>query len=259
MATIPAPPAPRSSGLVGSFYITMAAIFAIIAFSAFAPTYWLRLPSGSFRGSPMLHLHGLLYSLWTLFFLSQAVLVANGRLRNHKAWGLGGISLATAMVFVGLAVAIAGLERRLGLGYGDAARAFAIAPVTSAFLFGGLIAAAMANWRRPEWHKRLMLVATASLLQPAIARFFFIASGAADPGVRQAGPPPSIEATMMFAFFADLLILAAILHDWRARGRPHPAYLWGFGAVLAVHLSRPIVGRSDAWFGFTDFLVRFNG
>lgn len=259
MATIPASPAARSRGLVGSFYITMAAIFAIVAFTAFAPSYWLRLPSGSFRGSPMLHLHGLLYSLWTLFFLSQAVLVANGRLRNHKAWGLAGISLATAMVFVGLAVAIAGLERRLELGYGDAARAFAIVPVTSAILFGGLIAAAMANWRRPEWHKRLMLVATAALLQPAIARFFFMANGAADAALRQAGPPPSVDTTMMFAFVADLFIVAAIVHDWRKLGRPHAAYLWGIAAVLAVQLSRPGLSRTDAWQGFTNFLVAFNG
>ena len=207
----------------------------------------------------MLHLHGLLYSLWTLFFLSQAVLVANGRLRNHKAWGLAGISLATAMVFVGLAVAIAGLERRLALGYGDGARAFAIVPVTSALLFGGLITAAMANLRRPEWHKRLMLVATAALLQPAIARFFFMANGAADAGLRQVGPPPSVDTTMMFAFVADLFIVAAIAHDWWKWGRPHAAYLWGIAAVLAVQLSRPGLSRTDAWQGFTNFLVAFNG
>ena len=259
MATISASPVPRSRPLVGKFYVTMAAIFALIAFAGFAPSYWLRLPSGTFQGSPMLHMHGLLYSLWTLFFLSQAVLVANGRLRNHKAWGLAGISLATAMVFVGVAVAIAGLERRLELGFGDAARAFTIVPVTSAFLFGGLIAAAMANWRRPEWHKRFMLVATASLLQPAIARFFFLANGAGDANARQIGPPPAVETTMLFAFVADALIVAAIAHDWKSRGRPHPAYFWAFGAVLAVHLSRPLLSRSDAWLGFTDFLVRFNG
>ena len=256
MATVPAP---RARGFVGSFYIAMAAIFAVIAFTGFAPSYWLRLPSGTFAGSPMLHLHGLLFSLWTLFFLSQAVLVANGRLRNHKAWGLAGISLATAMVFVGLAVAIAGLERRLALGYGDAARAFAIVPVTSAFLFGGLVAAAMANWRRPEWHKRLMLVATASLLQPAIARFFFMARGAVEASARQSGPPPAVEFTMMPALIADLLIVAAIAYDWKARGRPHPAYLWGFGAVLAVQLSRPMLSRTEAWQGFADFLATFNG
>lgn len=256
MATVPAP---RARTYVGSFYIAMAAVFVLVAFTAFAPSYWLRLPSGGFAGSPMLHLHGLLYSLWTLFFLSQAVLVASGRLRHHKAWGLAGISLATAMVFVGLAVAVAGLERRLSLGHGDAARAFAIVPVTAALLFGGLVAAAIANLRRPEWHKRLMLVATAALMQPAIARYLFIAGGRGDAAVRQAGPPPSVEFTMTGAYIADAFIVAAILYDWKARGRPHPAYLWGLGVVLAVQLSRLMFSRSEAWLRFADFLVAFNG
>jgi hypothetical protein len=256
MATVTVP---RARPVVGGFYIAMAATFAIVAFTGFAPTYWMRLPSGTFVGTPMLHLHGLLYSLWTLFFLSQALLVANGRLRHHKAWGLAGISLATAMVFVGLAVATAGLERRLALGYGDAARAFAIVPVSAALLFGGLVTAAMVTWRRPEWHKRLMLVATAALMQPAIARYFFLAKGAGDAGARQVGPPPQVEFTMMPAFVADLFIVAAIAYDWRARGRPHAAYLWAFGAVLAVQLSRPYLSRTGAWQSFADFLVRFNG
>jgi len=256
MATLPAAQTHR---LVGSFYITMAAIFAAIAFSGFLLTYWLPVARGTFIGAPMLHLHGLLFSLWTLFFLSQAVLVANGRLRNHKAWGLAGISLATAMVFVGLAVAIAGLDRRLELGFGDAARAFAIVPVSAVFLFGGLVAGAMANWRRPEWHKRFMLVATGALLQPAIARYFFIANGSTDSAIRQAGPPPAVEFTMLPAVIADTLIALAIAYDWKARGRLHPAYLWGFGAVLAVHLSRPALSRTAVWQSFADFLVRFNG
>lgn len=256
MATISAP---RAQSGFASFYVTMAAIFALIAFAGFAPSYWLRLPSGTFAGSPMLHLHGLLFSIWTLYFLSQAVLVANGRLRSHKSWGLAGISLATAMVFTGIAVAIAGLTRRIELGYGDEGRAFAVVPVTSALLFGGLIIFAMANLRRPEWHKRLMLVATAALLQPAIARFIFMANGRSDAALRQAGPPPAVEFTMIPGAIADTLILVALLYDWKARGRPHPAYLWGFGAVLLVHLSRPFISRTETWLAFTEVLVRFNG
>lgn len=243
----------------GSFYVTMAAIYAAIAFGGFFASYWLPVARGTFLGSPMLHLHGLLYSLWTLFFLSQAVLVANGRLRNHKAWGLAGISLATAMVFVGFAVGITGLERRLGLGYGDAARAFAIVPISAALLFGGLVAAAMVNWRRPEWHKRLMLVATGALMQPAVTRFIFLARGNIDSAARQAGPPPAIEFTMISAVMVEALLLAAVLYDWKARGRLHPAFVWGFGAVLLVHLSRPILARTDGWYAVADLLVRFNG
>ncbi len=256
MATIATP---RRPALVSKFYVSMAAIFAAVAFSGFFMTYWLPVTRGTFIGSAMLHLHGLLFTLWTLFFLSQALLVANGGLRHHKAWGLAGISLATAMVFVGLAVGITGLERRLSLGYGDAARAFAIVPVSAVCLFGGLVAAAVANLRRPEWHKRFMLVATAALLQPAIARYFFLAAGKTDASTRQMGPPPAVEFTMMPAFVADTLIIAAILYDWKERGRPHPAYLWGFGSVLLVQASRPFLSRTQAWYDFADFLVRFNG
>src|SRR5215207_5848562 len=187
MATIAIP---ERRPLVSKFYVTMAAIFAAIAFGGFFSTYWLQVARGTFIGAPMLHLHGLLFSLWTLFFLSQAILVANGGLRHHKAWGLAGISLATAMVLVGITVAVHGLGRRLELGYGDAARAFAFVPVSGALLFGGLVAAAIANWRNPEWHKRLMLVATGALLQPPIARYFLVLNGRADAALRQAGPPP---------------------------------------------------------------------
>lgn len=255
MATISAP---RARPLVGRFYVTMAAIFAAIAFGGFAGTYWLQLPYGTFTGSPLLHLHGLLFSLWTLFFLAQAVRVSNGRLRAHKAWGLFGISLATAMLFTGLAVAIRGLEERLAAGYGDPARAFVLVPITGILLFAGLVTAAIVNLRRPEWHKRFMLVATTALLQAAIARFFFLAATGGGPGARPGmGPPLSIEQTMFPGIPVALLIVAAMVHDWRSNGRVHPAYWWGFGATMVVQLSRPLIGYTDAWYRVADFLVRF--
>ncbi len=125
MATISNP----RRALVGRFYVTMAAIFVAIAFSGFFMTYWMQVAQGTFTGSAMLHLHGLLFTAWTLFFLSQAWLMASGRYRNHRKWGLLGISLATAMVFIGLAVALQGLQARLDAGQGDPARAFSIIPM----------------------------------------------------------------------------------------------------------------------------------
>lgn len=257
MATIAT--TPRRRALVSKFYVTMAAIFAAIAFSGFFMTYWLQVAQGTFTGSPMLHLHGLLFSLWTLFFLSQALLVANGQLRTHRKWGLLGISLATAMLFTGLAVAIQGLQARLDAGYGDMARAFSIVPVTGILLFAGLVTAAIANLKRPEWHKRFMLVATTALLQAAIARFFFLAAtGGGGPGMRPGmGPPQPVENTMVAGFLVASLIVTAMIHDWRSHGRVHPAYWWGFGATMLVQLSRPLLDHTEAWYRFADFLVRF--
>ena len=256
MATIAAPAQQRQ--LVSKFYVTMAAIFVAIAFGGFFGTYWLQIARGTFTGSPMLHLHGLLFSLWTLFFFSQATLVAGRKLRSHRAWGLFGISLATAMLFMGLAVAIEGMRNRIEAGFGEPARAFAIVPISGILLFAVLVAAAIANTRRPEWHKRFMLVATAGILQAPIARFFFLAATGGGPGVRPGlGGPPPIERGMMAGVLVALLVVTAMIHDWRSRGRVHPAYWWGFGALMTVQLLRPVIGYTDAWYRVADWLLTF--
>ena len=255
MATIAVPTRGAS---VSKFYVTMGGVFVAIAFSGFFGNYWLQIARGTFTGSPLLHLHGLLFSIWTLFFLSQALLVANRRLRTHRAWGLFGISLATAMLFTGMGVGIEGLQARLEAGYGDAARAFSIVPFTAVLLFATLVAAAIVNLRRPEWHKRLMLVATTALLQAAVARYFFLAATGGGPGMRPGlGPPLPIERTMAPGFVVVLLIVAAMVRDRRVEGRVHPAYWWGFGATMAAQLSRPLIAHTDAWYRIADFLVRF--
>src|SRR5688572_19270447 len=151
------------------FYVWMAGACALVAFGGFAPTYWLQLAPGTFVGSPLLHLHGLLFSAWTLFFLGQTTFVAMGRLDRHRSWGLAGISLATAMVLVGFAAADEVLIRRLAAGFGDRARAFHIVSTSMAALFGMFVVAGIAYVRRSEIHKRLMLLATITILPPAIA------------------------------------------------------------------------------------------
>ena len=250
----------RPRPLVSKFYVTMAALFAAIAFGGFFGTYWLQLARGTFTGSPMMHLHGLLFSLWTLFFLSQALLVANRQLKTHRAWGLFGIALATAMVFTGLAVAIQGLQFRLDAGHGDAARAFTIVPVSAVLMFAGFVTAAILNLRRPEWHKRFMLLATTSLLQAAVARMFFLAATGGGPGARPGlGPPQPIGNTTVAGLIVELLVVPAMVHDWRAYGRVHPAYWWGFALSLLLLTARPVVGYTDAWYRFTDFLIAFGG
>jgi hypothetical protein len=245
--------------LVSKFYVVMAWVFIAVAFGGFLGTYWLQLARGTFRGgSPLLHFHGLLFTAWTLFFLSQATLVSNRKLRSHRSWGLLGISLATAMVFVAMAVAIAGTQERIAAGYGNAARAFFIVPVSAILPFGAFVAAAVANVRRPEWHKRFMLVATVSVLQAPIARFFFLAATGGGPGMRPSfAPPLPVERALSGAFVSDLLIVAAMIHDWREDGRVHPAYWWGLGIMLAVQLGRTPFAYTDAWYRTADLLLAF--
>jgi hypothetical protein len=242
------------------FFVWMAGARVFVAFTGFAPTYWLQLPAGTFVGSPLLHLHGLLFSAWTLFFLLQTTLVARGRLDRLRAWGLLGISLATAMVFVGFATADEVLRKRLSAGFGDRARAFQIASTSMITLFGVLVFAAIANVRRPEVHKRLMLLATVSVMPPPIARLFFAVTAGIGPGLRPGlGPPRTLASVMAPSLIADVFILVGVIYDWRTRGRPHPAYLIGGASIVAVQVLRGPISTTQWWSGIVDSLARFGG
>jgi hypothetical protein len=243
----------------GYFYVWMAGVCALIAFGGFAETYWLQLLPGTFVGSPLLHLHGALFSGWTLLLLSQTWLAANGRLDHHRAWGLVGISLATALFFVGMATAVEGMLGRLASD-GDSARGFLIVPVSALGGFVVLFVAAIANINRADWHKRLMLVATFSLLQAAVARVMFVMVTGGGPGARPGlSHPPPIMTTVVGGLIVDLLVVAGMVYDWRTRGRPHPAYLVAGALLLASQLIRIPISQSPAWYAIADSLARFAG
>jgi hypothetical protein len=242
------------------FYVWMAAACALIAFGGFAPTYWLQLPAGTFVGPPLLHVHGALFSAWPVLLLSQTILVARGRLENHRAWGLVGISLATAMVVVGLTTAIYQLMSETAAGYGDRSQAFLIVPFTAIGLFAGFFAAAIANTGRPEVHKRLVLLATISLLQAAMGRVFFILVTGGGPGLRPGVEPPiPVLAAVAPGLLLELLIVAGMLYDWRTRGRPHPVWLIGAAIMTAVVLLRVPISGTPAWLAFASSLLHIAG
>ena len=64
------------------FYTWMAGLCMIVAFAGFTPSYWAPVATGSFTGAPIFHIHGLLFSFWTVFFVAQAAL-ASRRVPTH--------------------------------------------------------------------------------------------------------------------------------------------------------------------------------
>jgi hypothetical protein len=122
------------------FYVGISVACLAVAVIGFMPTYWLQLAPGTFDGPPLVHVHAVLFSAWPLYFLAQTLLAARGQVAHHRAWGLLGVSLATAMVIVGTAVANDVLLTRLEEGYGDRARAFHIVSMSMMVLFAAFIA-----------------------------------------------------------------------------------------------------------------------
>lgn len=132
------------------FYLWAALACALVGIGGFMGTYWLQLPAGTFRGPPLLHIHGALSTAWLIFVISQSSLVLRGRVRNHREWGLFGIALASVLTIVALTVAVSAMNDRIAAGFGDSARSFLIVPLSAITLFAGFTAAAIANVKRPD-------------------------------------------------------------------------------------------------------------
>jgi hypothetical protein len=234
--------APSARAESRSFYVWMAGAFLLIAFGGFTPTYWAKVATGTFHGEPIIHIHGILLFTWTCFFFVQTALVASGRILDHRTWGLAGISLFSVMMCSILVGEATVLKRYEALGFGDAARRFAAVTLTAWPLMAVFFIAGIVNIRKPQVHKRLMLLLMVGIMTPAIARVFITLF--APPGL--AGPPPPFVAVPP-GLVADLLLVVAIVHDWRTRGRPHPVYVYGGLILLAQQLLTVPISSTAAW------------
>ena len=154
------------------FYFYMALSCTAVAFLGFAPTYWLPMAARTFKSNPIVHIHGLVFFSWTLFFCFQTWLAASERIANHRSIGMAGISFATAMTIFGVLVSINLMKTAAALGLRDEGIAFAIVPLSGILFFAVAFTLSIAAARRPEHHKRLMLLAAISLLDAAVARWF---------------------------------------------------------------------------------------
>ena len=99
----------------GQFYFNMALACAVVAFLGFAPTYFLPLARRSFSATPVIHVHGVLFFAWTLFFVFQSWLAASGRVIRHRSVGMIGISLVTAMTIFGFLVGVGAMQRSVAV------------------------------------------------------------------------------------------------------------------------------------------------
>ena len=236
------------------FYARTAWFFLGIGIVGFAPTYWVPLLRGTLQVEPLAHIHALVFYGWLVLLCWQTMLVAAGRTPRHRELGVAGVSLATAMCLVGVAMALQTVRRQQAAGFEEAAFAFASVPLLGIALFATLFVLAVTNVKRPEIHKRFMLVATASLLQAGIGRWFllFLAPPLPAGSVR---PPPPVFVPLLPGLVVVLIILGLMLHDRRSRGHVHPAYQAAGGMVLFVELLRTPLSGTAAWTATVNWLL----
>jgi hypothetical protein len=226
------------------FYLAMAWAGALIAATGFSRRYFLPLAAGTFEAPAIVHLHGLITFTWVAFLILQTTLIANGRIAFHRSLGMAGIALGTLLVFAASQVAILQLARELK-GDGPSPREFAATLLSLPLMVAGLLAFGIANVTRPEVHKRLMMLASFVVLAPALARIIQLIDTSLS----------RLTRNDLAGLASDALILVAIGHDTRARGKPHPAYLIGGVGILLVQIATLAVRSTTVWIGFTSWLA----
>lgn len=222
-----------------AFYVGAALVAAAVVFLGFARTYYLKEFFGTRPLPLLLHIHGVVMTSWLVLLGVQTTLVATHRTHIHRRLGIAGAFLAVAMLVVGYLAAMYA-ARTDHAPTGISPLAFLVIPLGDLFVFGAVISAAFYYRRRPELHKRLMLVATISILPAAIARW-----------------PWSFVYHRPLAFFlvTDLLLVACVVWDYAKTRRIHPAFLSAGLLLVASHPLRLMLARTDAWMAFARWLT----
>lgn len=240
--TVEAPVLPRPAGARydRAFYTGVAIAAALVVFVGFATTYFLR---SSHQSEPLptyLHVHGLLFTAWIALFIVQASLIAVHRRSLHRRLGWAVAALAAVMIAAGTTAGILSMRAQSAAGYADEAAAFLTTPLFSMLVFAVFVAAAIRRRRDGQTHKRLMLLATISILDAAVARL-----------------PLAVLQTSAWVYLpaTDVFLLAAILYDAASRRAVHPACVWG-GLVLVVEQALRIpVGATAGWQAIARFIL----
>ena len=221
------------------FFLAMAiaiALTVVVAFSLF-----LAAGISSFNSPWWVHVHAVTFMAWIGFYVLQNTLVYRNDIALHRRLGRIGAGYAVWMVLVGLVLTPLTLAVGRSPPFFTPAYFLALDWV-NILVFGALLYAAVANRRRTDWHRRLMLCATVCVIAPAPGRLIVLA-----------GYPmtAALDVAMLLVF-----IFVAMLYDWFNRGRVHVAYVWGVAALVLMVFSIELLAKFPA---FTALAGRIAG
>jgi hypothetical protein len=235
--TVPSPRVSRQWRTQRAFFTGLSLLMGLAIFIGFSRSYYLKGLYGTPALPALFHVHGLLFTAWMVFLVVQTGLVASRRTALHRRLGVAGGILAIAMTVAAMAMTI-DLARRSAAAPTDIGLAFTIVPFFTVVVFPVLVGIALLFRRQPEVHKRLMLIATLELVTAGVARM---------PG---AGSMP------LFFVLTDVGLVAILAYDLVARGRPHPATVWGGLLLIATQVLRTTAGGTAAWIAFARLLAQ---
>ena len=173
-------------------------------------------------------------------FAAQAAWPQQGESRQHVRLGPWLFAFGVLLIAMGWLSAF-GRFGHDALVEGDLAKAGnkLFAPLRDIIVFAPFLAAGWIYRRRPEIHKRCMLVATKILLVAAVGRMEFLGT-----------PPPK----PLYLLVWPLPVYIAMVHDYAAKRLIHPVYVIGVLAMVGMRLVAPLRG-TQTWLDLTAWLA----
>lgn len=222
------------------FYFSMSLVIAAVVVFGFDQTIDHNLIHASPIPPFILTIHAIVFPGWVLFFILQSALVRSHNVKLHRTLGWFGLALGVAIVVVGFLTA-RGMDRFL-LTQPDVPfdmRAFMIIQLTDLALFAVPFALAIYWRKRPEYHRRLVLVASCALTNAAFSRF---------PHMPLAWSPACV----------DLLIVLGMVRDFIVNRRVHKVYLYALPLFIALHILavQTFTHSAPWWVSIADVLLR---
>jgi hypothetical protein len=187
----------------------------------------------------LIHFHGAAFTLWMVLLVVQTALISTHHVKWHMKLGVAGFCLAVAMVVLGLLAAVDAMRRGSGpLGLDPVT--FFVIPMSGMLLFSVLVFFAYRMRKNPEAHKRLITIATISLMDAAVGRWpvaFFVAH-------------PPLQDLVILAF-----LLLVVFYDLFSLHRLSKYTMWASVYVMVVHLTRVPIGLSAPWHAMVKHLL----
>ena len=218
---------------------TMALAMATVIVAGFSLN--LAMGRSSFAVPLVYHIHAAVFFSWVALFLIQTRLAARGTIAQHRRTGRIAALLVPLMLVMGVAIMLTSL-RRTGGPFFFAQNEFLWGNLFGLMCFAGLIGAAYRKRRDTAWHSRLMLLAMTTLTGPGFGRLL---------------PMPLLIPWAWWISFLIGLIFPVIgmIADKRRDGAVHPAWLWGSGAIIAVHLVSQAIAYTPPGIALTEWVV----
>lgn len=225
-----------------AFFAGMAILLWVVVYIGFAPTYYA---AGMVRAplpNNLLHVHGAIFTLWMVVYFAQTALISARRVAWHRTFGTIAFCLPPIMIVVGVIAGIDAFGRGVKIGPLSPATSLAI-PLVGIAGFAVLITAAWRTRRRPDAHKRLILIATTALTQAALGRFPW----------GKIGSTPAVGSALAIGG----LLLLVVAYDLVSLHRVHRSTMWGAPLAFVVAVLAVPIGMTPPWQAFAGLLARY--